>query len=280
MNNLITRTLSGAVFVAILIAAILINNPLFFGVVFLLIAIASLNEFCQLSQLMPGISVNKPLLMAASLLFILYEMLPDTIDHEPFAGIAIFSIVLLPITELFRKKENPVLNWAMGMGAVLYIGLGFSSMAYIENQIHPICLLAFFVIIWGSDTGAYLVGRCIGKHKFFERISPKKTWEGILGGAVFAIVLVSIICYFQDIFGNLTEDRHWEPLSYWQWLLFALTVFVSETLGDLVESQIKRSVAIKDSGKFLPGHGGALDRMDSAIIAAPIAAALLTQMID
>ena len=128
-------------------------------------------------------------------------------------------------------------------------------------------VFAFFLIIWASDVGAYVVGISIGKHKMFERVSPKKTWEGFFGGMLFALT-TGFILSKTTINGNVLE--------LWQWLVFALTVFIFGTLGDLVESLFKRSLDVKDSGSLMPGHGGLLDRFDSAIIAAPVAYIFLT----
>jgi len=119
-------------------------------------------------------------------------------------------------------------------------------------------LLGFFLLIWANDSGAYIVGSLVGKNKLFERISPKKTWEGFLGGGFFALMFAWLISYF------VTE------ISLIDWLVVALITFVFGTFGDLIESLLKRMVKVKDSGNILPGHGGILDRFDSMIIAAPM----------
>ena len=130
----------------------------------------------------------------------------------------------------------------------ILIMLGFSA----------IVLLGFFLLIWANDSGAYIVGSLVGKNKLFERISPKKTWEGFLGGGFFALMFAWLISYF------VTE------ISLIDWLVVALITFVFGTFGDLIESLLKRMVKVKDSGNILPGHGGILDRFDSMIIAAPM----------
>jgi phosphatidate cytidylyltransferase len=120
-------------------------------------------------------------------------------------------------------------------------------------------LVGFFVLIWGNDTFAYLSGMAFGKHKLFERISPKKTWEGAIGGGLFSVVAAIVLSFF------------FEELNVYEWMGFALTIIIFGSFGDLFESLIKRSVGIKDSGTIMPGHGGILDRFDSILMAAPFA---------
>ena len=121
----------------------------------------------------------------------------------------------------------------------------------------PMLPLSVFIFLWASDSGAYLVGSLIGKHRLFERISPKKSWEGSIGGGVLALVAAWALWYFFPI------------MSLWQWIGMALVVVVFGTWGDLVESLLKRQLGIKDSGHILPGHGGILDRFDSSMLAVP-----------
>ena len=124
-------------------------------------------------------------------------------------------------------------------------------------------LFGYFGILWISDTGAYLVGSAIGKHRLFERISPKKSWEGSIGGAIFALGGAALCWY---LFGDIL---------LWQWFVLGLIIVIIGTLGDLVESLFKRSLGVKDSGSILPGHGGMLDRFDAVFISAPFVFAYL-----
>lgn len=178
-------------------------------------------------------------------------------------------MVILVLLELFRKSDFPVTNFAFSIAGILYVVIPFAMLNFFAYRgdgkfystveiegYHYILLLAFFVIQWANDTGAYLVGRMFGKHKLFERISPNKTWEGAFGGAVFALIAGFLFGYFTG--GHLGH-----------WLAISGLIVVFGTLGDLTESQIKRSVGVKDSGNLLPGHGGVLDRFDGVLFSAP-----------
>lgn len=177
-------------------------------------------------------------------------------------------LVVLVLLELFRKSEYPVTNFAFSIAGIFYVVIPFAMLnffAYNEDSYYKtlgvtgyqyILLLAFFVIQWSNDTGAYLVGKFFGRTKLFERISPNKTWEGAFGGAVFALIAGFLFAYFAG--GHIGH-----------WLAIAGLIVVFGTLGDLTESQIKRSVGVKDSGNLLPGHGGILDRFDGVLFSAP-----------
>ncbi len=189
----------------------------------------------------------------------------NALNAVPFLVVSIIMVV-----ELFRNKQKPALNIAYSLMGLLYIALPFSLLAIVESfgvespiedsmEIGSRLVLAFFIIIWASDTGAYLVGMLIGKHKMFERISPKKTWEGLFGGMLFAL-----LCGVA-----FSQLEFFPPYTMLSWIGCALLIFAFGVVGDLVESLIKRDLGVKDSGKFLPGHGGLLDRFDSALIAAP-----------
>ena len=181
-------------------------------------------------------------------------------------------LLYLIITELYLKKKNPIGNWAFSMLSQLYVALPFALLNVLAFQYNPaessvtynpILPLSIFVFIWLSDTGAYCVGSLIGKHRLFERISPKKSWEGSIGGGIVAI-------------GSSFILAHYFPfMSMWQWAGLALVVVVFGTWGDLTESLLKRQLHVKDSGTILPGHGGMLDRFDSSLMAIPAAVVYL-----
>ena len=276
MKNLVIRTISGAVFACVMLAAIL-WPPYLFGIVFLAITILGLREFYSLSghideEATPGkgfsIISGAILFICFFLLFFQEDIFQEKISFAPaqLFGIYTLCITFLFLSELFRNKKNPIRNIALSLIGHIYVALPFCFICMMESE-HKMYVFAFFLIIWASDTGAYLVGMCIGKHKMFERVSPKKTWEGLFGGMIFALIT-------GFIFSKVTESDG--LLELWQWLVFALTVFAFGTLGDLMESLFKRSLNIKDTGSIMPGHGGVLDRFDSAIIAAPVAFVFLT----
>ncbi len=266
IKNLILRTISGAVFISVMIAAILFP-PYLFGAVFLLITVLGLREFYALSDNIEGMKTSKIFsIIGGAILFLCFffdchNFFQDFYTQGIFIVLYILCVTGLFSYELFRNQKNPIQNIAISLMGHIYVAIPFGLICLMEGN-HKYFVLAFFFIIWASDTGAYLTGICIGKHKMFERISPKKTWEGFFGGMVFALIV-------GFIFNQVTEND--KLLELWQWLAFALTVFVFGTLGDLVESMFKRSLNVKDSGSFMPGHGGLLDRFDSAIIAAPVA---------
>ncbi len=152
-------------------------------------------------------------------------------------------------------------NWAYLILGQVFIALPFSLLNFLvfpSGEFNPVFLLSLFVLIWTNDTGAYVVGISFGKHKLFERISPKKSWEGFFGGIFFALILAY---FLPQITGEIDILR---------WFGFALIAVVFGTWGDLIESLIKRTVDVKDSGNILPGHGGLLDRFDSLLFAVPL----------
>ena len=253
-------------------------SPYLFGAVFLLITILGLREFYALCDHMEGVKVSKifsiisgTFLFAVFLLAFLFPTGISSMFVALISSLYLLCIFGLFLSELFRKQKNPIQNIAISIMGHIYIALPFGLICTMEGK-NKIFVLAFFLIIWASDTGAYLTGVSIGKHKMFERISPKKTWEGFFGGMVFALIVGFIFSTIKKHYviegGEIIGVGF---LELWQWLAFALIVFVFGTLGDLVESMFKRSLNVKDSGSFMPGHGGLLDRFDSAIIAAPVA---------
>ena len=267
-SNLIQRTITGIVFVAVLVGCIL-WSPISFSLLFTLIAALSVHEFGHLMNVYNGVSMNKTItaLGGAYLFMALGSFCIGATDARIFLPY-LFLLIYLMITELYLKRTNPLGNWAYSMLSQLYIALPFALLnilAYHNSPesssviYNPILPLSIFVFIWLSDTGAYCVGSLIGKHRLFERISPKKSWEGSIGGAVFSIASSLIFAHCYPFF------------SIGQWAGLATVVVVFGTWGDLTESLMKRQLGIKDSGNILPGHGGMLDRFDSALMAIPAA---------
>lgn len=260
MSNILQRTITGLLFVLLLLFCIL-YNAYTFGALFMLITALALVEFHKLIktkfdvQLHPAIPVVNGLvlficLFVANAGWVSYKILTV---YLLFLGVSF-------IAELYRKKENPIMNWAMFALGQLYIALPFSFLSTVafangQGNYQSLFLLAFFVTVWVYDTGAYLVGMAIGKHRLFERISPKKSWEGFFGGVLFALG------------SGFTFSQFETSLSLYQWLGFSLIIVIFATFGDLSESLLKRSLGVKDSGTILPGHGGILDRFDSILFA-------------
>ena len=274
VSNLVTRTLFGAIFVAVVIASIVCGSKYVFCGIFSVIMLVTLNEYYTLCNQLKqdggaGAHVEPArwLCMAAAAALFVGAV---SAGGNMALAFGLPLVVIIPIAELFRQKQLPFHNMAFGQAGLVYIAVPFVCMA-LTMEINPLLLLAFFVLIWAGDTGAYCVGRLAGRHKMFERVSPKKTWEGLAGGLLFAM----LFAWLFNRFGHDIWQDAFPVLQPWQWLLFAAVVYAAGTLGDLVESIIKRYLGLKDSGRFLPGHGGALDRFDSALTAAPVAYALL-----
>jgi phosphatidate cytidylyltransferase len=174
----------------------------------------------------------------------------------------IFTII---INGLFDENQQPIMNIGITILGLIYLVLPFSLLNFFfypelnygfpSNRL----LLGFFIVIWGNDTFAYLSGMAFGKHKLFERISPKKTWEGTMGGALFGVIVGIVFSLF------------FKDLNALEWIGYALTIIIFGTFGDLFESLMKRTLGLKDSGNIMPGHGGILDRFDSILMAAPFA---------
>lgn len=179
-------------------------------------------------------------------------------------SLVLVSFIFISIFELFRKSNKPFENIALTYSGIIYLTLPFillndmgntGTLLNFKYNFWPI--LSIFIFVWCNDTFAYLTGRLLGKHKLFERISPKKTWEGFIGGIIFAVIAGILMAYFLQ----------W---SYAKMITYALVVGVIGTAGDLVESMLKRSVDVKDSGTILPGHGGILDRFDAVLFVVPV----------
>lgn len=182
----------------------------------------------------------------------------------PLISLSLLTFIWIALVELFNKRKQPFNNIGLSIAGLTYVVVPLSLITYMSNSNDPevsnhiFPLLGIFIMIWCSDTFAYLVGRKIGKHKMFERISPKKSWEGFFGGMTFAIIAGLVIAYF-------LEDQ-----PYISYAFMGAICAIFGTLGDLIESMLKRSLNLKDSGTILPGHGGLLDRLDSILVVIPV----------
>ncbi len=270
MSNFWARTITGLSMVFILLAALWFSGWVFM-VIFLIITILGLWEFYGLltnagyhPQKFYGTTAGALLFLATALT----TLIPQTGAEQSWYAFIPFVLpiplfFLSFIIEIYRKKPDPVLNVAMTTLGFYYIALPFSLLLFFSKPdvLHflglPVILVGYFVFTWIYDTVAYLYGKQFGKHKFFERISPKKTWEGTIAGVFFTLFIAGLLNYFIPLL----------PLA--DWLVLALIVLFFGTHGDLVESLLKRSLNIKDSGTLLPGHGGILDRFDTMLISAP-----------
>ena len=276
-NNFIQRAITGIIFVGVLIGCIL-GGPISFSLLFALITALTIHEFGVIISKQPDVEINKPICMLAGVfLFFGFAYLGVMPGQTEILIPYLFLIIYLLVSELYLKKKNPLNNWAYAMMSQIYIALSFAMLnvlAYhsigsegdLSNykvQYNPILPLSIFIFTWINDTGAYCTGMLFGKHRLFERISPKKSWEGSIGGGVFSIIAAIVMAHYFPF------------MSISIWIGLALTVVIFGTLGDLTESLLKRTIGIKDSGNILPGHGGMLDRFDSTLMAVPAAVVYL-----
>ena len=254
MNENLTRAISGIVYIALLIFCTLFS-PITFHILFTVFMCLSIYEFSKMTNYkyyylfaISGILI--------SVLFFLSQLPPKNLIYIA-SGCVVFNTLLL--FNLFKNKSFHKYHKTYSH-LFLYITLPFILLLSIPNFINPAkyeIVLAVFIMIWCNDTFAYLVGKSIGKHKLLERVSPKKTIEGFIGGMMFTIIASIIISKFYAFF------------SVTLWIITAIIIALFGTLGDLVESKFKREAGVKDSGNIMPGHGGILDRLDSVIFVIP-----------
>jgi len=262
LKNLLIRTVTGIIFVGVMVSAICYSSfsfLLLFGLVtgFTVWEFSGLLKNYEVSSMQRMINVIEGVyLFAASFLYA-----NNYVDSKIFLPY-LFLLMLSMIGELFYKAPNPINNFAFSFLTQVYCAGSFSLLNFIGtasdgNTYSPLLILALFIFIWVNDTGAYVVGSMIGRNKMFERISPKKSWEGFFGGLIFVLVSSLLFAWYEPV------------INCYKWLGLAVTITIFGTLGDLIESLIKRTLKIKDSGNILPGHGGMLDRFDSIIMAIP-----------
>lgn len=277
MNNFIVRTITGVLFVAVLVCSFL--RPQAMVLLFALITGLTIWEFTGLVNDREKVTVNRLISTVAGVYFF-FAVAGFSSDLTPSAVFIpyLVSIVYLLVAELYLKNEDPIHDWAYTMMAQLYIALPFSLLNTLAFHTTPqgfvaydaVLPLSVFIFLWMNDTGAYLCGSLLGKHKLFPRISPGKSWEGSIGGGILVILVAVLVWYLTDQY-QLNQFG----LTALEWAGLGLTVVVFGTWGDLVESLFKRTLGIKDSGNILPGHGGMLDRFDSSLLAIPAAVVYL-----
>ncbi len=263
MNNFTLRTITGAAFVIVIIGSVIINHWLFASL-FFFIALAGYWEYSRISRALNAYPSRLAGLLLSALTYLLivswnFQIIPDQ---------GLYFLLLVPViivtVELTRKTSTSLLNVATTLFGLAWVIVplamlsGFFNLTEEHKWRETGLLLGFFLILWINDSGAYIFGSWFGKHKLLERISPKKSWEGFVGGALAGLLVAYTIS------SSFTE------FTVFEWLLIGIVIIVFGTIGDLTESMFKRNAGIKDSGKILPGHGGVLDRFDAVLVAAPI----------
>ena len=276
MRNFIVRTITAVFFVAAIVTCFL--RPEAMAFLFAVVTGLTIWEFTGLVNEREHVAINRLICTVAGVYFFLAMMGYNSgITSSGVFIPYLISIIYLLIAELYLKQEDPVSNWAYTMMSQLYIALPFSLLNVLAFRAvgDGICYtylipLSVFVFLWINDTGAYLCGSLLGKHKLFPRISPGKSWEGSVGGGILVMAIAVLVWHLTEQYG--VNDLQ---LSAVEWAGLGLTVVVFGTWGDLVESLFKRTLGIKDSGHILPGHGGMLDRFDSSLLAIPAAVVYL-----
>lgn len=276
MNNFIVRAITGTLFVAAIVVCFI--NPTAMTLLFALITGLTVWEFTGLVNMREDIDTNRMISTVAGVYFFIAmvgfcsALTPPTV-FIPY----LITLIYLLVAELYAKNPDPISTWAYTMMSQLYIALPFSMLGVLAFRATPegtvytyLMPLSVFVFLWINDTGAYCCGSLLGRHKLFPRISPGKSWEGSIGGAVFVAAAAVLIWHLTELYG--VNDLQ---LNVAEWIGLGLVVTVFGTWGDLVESLFKRTLGIKDSGKILPGHGGMLDRFDSSLLALPAAVVYL-----
>ncbi|MFV5697499.1 phosphatidate cytidylyltransferase [Flavobacterium sp. ZT3R17] len=284
MNETLKRGISGAIYIILLLASILYSTESFF-ILFGIFLIIAVYEFCNLIQISKVFPILFGTLLYTTVTLVSHynKTTTDTLnqvfntDLEIAINIQQLDIVLLVIALvvsikcilfLFYDNIQKISTSSKYLYLLGYIILPFVFITKISfgiNDYNPKIIIGLFILIWTNDTFAYIVGKSIGRTKLFEKISPKKTIEGFLGGIVFAVLAGYLISKYY-----IKANPQFSERSILIWTSIAVIVGIVGTIGDLIESKFKRIAGVKDSGSIMPGHGGILDRLDSVIFVAPI----------
>ena len=271
MTNFIRRTITGAFIVICVLGGLWLHPVSFFIIIAVMIA-GTQHEYYMMVR---GTGIRPQTIAGIIAGFVIY-LISTTVAAGWLPGktflLLIPLVTFVMVAELFRKVERPFDSLAHTFFSILYTAAPFSLLpfaAFGHTGLEPLIQMngvgfspgipvGFFLLLWTNDTGAYLVGSAIGKHRLFERISPKKSWEGFIGGLLLTLLVARLIGGWLGV-ADTTG-----------WMIIAVIISIAGTAGDLLESMLKRSLGLKDSGTILPGHGGFLDRFDSVVVSFPL----------
>ena len=265
VKNIFTRALSGSIYVALIVAALLLPSPYMFIGLFALFIVLGTVELHHLVDNKASVIANKRTAIALDCigglaLFTTFWGLnfnPSGSVTQVAIAAYLLYFALRMILQLYMKSDNALQSLADSALTQVYVALPLSLLNILYDEG---VLLAIFILIWLNDTGAFCVGSMLGKHRLFERISPKKSWEGFWGGMAFCIIAGVVFYFCGGTFGNLKLA---------EWIMLGICASAFSTWGDLAESLLKRTLKVKDSGHLIPGHGGILDRIDSLLLVSP-----------
>jgi phosphatidate cytidylyltransferase len=271
VTNFIRRTITGAFIVICVLGGLWLHPVSFFIIIAVMIA-GTQHEYYMMVR---GTGIRPQTITGIIAGFVIY-LISTTVAAGWLPGktflLLIPLVTFVMVAELFRKVERPFDSLAHTFFSILYTAAPFSLLpfaAFGHTGLEPLIKMngvgfspgipvGFFLLLWTNDTGAYLVGSAIGKHRLFERISPKKSWEGFIGGLILTLLVARLIGGWLGV-ADTTG-----------WMIIAVIISIAGTAGDLLESMLKRSLGLKDSGTILPGHGGFLDRFDSVVVSFPL----------
>lgn len=264
MKDLSRRSLTGIVYIFLMLAGAAIH-PLLFAIVFGSFLFLTQLEFYQLVET-AGNSPRKNTGLTLGVLFFLicFGMVNNILPAKSYL-IFIPALIFIFLFEAFSERSAILQNSAVTFTGFVYVAIPFSLLNFMVHPgypnfpvFNPKVLIGVLFIVWIYDSMAYLFGSKLGKHKIHKKISPNKSWEGCIGGTIFALIMGAI------------NSMLFKEISITSWIVISILVIVFGTLGDLFESTIKRRLKVKDSGTILPGHGGLLDRFDSLLFVIPV----------
>ncbi len=279
MKNFILRTLSGAVYVALIVVAILLldNSPIAYLCLISAFIAVGIHEIYTMTRKEGSESWMVFIIDALGGISTFISFYFMSTEEQSTHGLWLIPLatylIARCIVQLYRPQQNAVHSLERSFFAMLYIVMPLSMLSSISSITSPRMLLVIFCFIWLNDTGAFLTGITLGRHKLFERVSPKKSWEGFIGGVAFCIA-AAYAFYYVKLLNDFLQVPDLRVT-----VILSVIVSLAATFGDFTESLLKRTLEVKDSGNLIPGHGGILDRIDSLLLVAPAALIFLALVV-